>query len=135
MNSHQTDAEQRISRLNHDVAAYQRAGKIEEGVELADEAFFAALKELPEGHLLRAQSARNRGIMQQMSGNIDEAFKTLFVAIDFYQKTLQACIERRQELENSGNFQGALAASNDQLQLARTIEQLQQVLFGDQAHE
>src|SRR6516164_4403497 len=61
--------EQRIAQMNIDVAAFQRAGKIQEGVALADEAFFAALEELPSGHFLRAQSARNRAIMQFMSGN------------------------------------------------------------------
>jgi hypothetical protein len=128
-------AEQRIADMNQEVAAYQRAGKIEEGVKLADEAFFSALKELPEGHFLRAQSARNRGIMQFMNGNNEEAIKTSLVALDFYGKTLQATTRRREELENSGKYLEALAEAKEEAKLARTIEQLQQTLFGDKADE
>jgi hypothetical protein len=127
--------EQRVAKMNQDVAAYQRASKIEEGVALADEAFFTALRELPEGHFLRAQSARNRGIMQQMSGNVKEAVKTFVVALDFYKKTLQACALRRQELETDGQLEEALKLAKQQTDLARNIEQLQTILFGDQAHE
>lgn len=126
--------EQQIARMNQQVAAYQRAGNIKEGVALADEAFFTAVRELPEAHFLRAQSARNRGIMQQMSGNIAEAAKTFVVALDFYKKTLDACAQRRRELDSSGKLQEAMEAAKEQTTLARAIEQLQHVLFGGGAH-
>jgi hypothetical protein len=124
--------EQRIAQMNIDVAAFQRAGKIQEGVALADEAFFAALQELPDGHFLRAQSARNRAIMQFMSGDQEEAAKTLFVALNCYQKTLAACIERRQQLEASGKLKEAMQAAQEQTRLARAVEEIQHSLFGDQ---
>jgi tetratricopeptide (TPR) repeat protein len=134
--------EQRIAQMNQEVAAYQRANKIEEGVKLADEAFFTALRELPDGHFLRAQSARNRGIMQQMAGNNEEAVKTLVVALDFYQKTSQTYTARRQELEKSGHVEEALQVAREQTDIARNIEHLQEILepvrkilFGDQPHE
>jgi hypothetical protein len=82
--------EQRIANMNRDVAAFQRAGKIREGVELADEAFFAVLREHPDGNLIRCQSIRNRAIMQQMSGDVGEAAKTFFVALSCYKKPFEA---------------------------------------------
>jgi tetratricopeptide (TPR) repeat protein len=130
MDPRQQSPEERISKMNRQVAEYQRAGLIEKGVELADEAFFAALEELPEGHFLRAQSARNRGIMYQMAGNQEEAFKTLFVAFDFYQKALEQCVVRRERLESDGDLRRAKEAAEEQVRLARDLEQLRQVLGG-----
>jgi hypothetical protein len=129
MGTHE-DAVQRIARMNQEVSALQRAGRIEEGTSLADEAFFAALHELPEGHSLRAQSARNRGIMQWMSGNMEEAFKTLVVAIDFYGKAVETCRRRRQEREEAGDLEGAARIAEEQTSLAEALEQLRSNVFG-----
>ena len=122
--------EERIRRLNQEVAALQRAGKVAEGVKLADQAFFAAIEELPEGHFLRAQSARNRGIMYQMSGDNAEAYKTLLVALDWYGKSRELCIARLKQLESAGDLRGAKSAAQERLELTRSIEQLQALLFG-----
>jgi hypothetical protein len=122
--------EQRIAKMNRDVAAFQRAGKIKEGVELADEAFFTALSELPDGNFIRCQSIRNRAIMQQMSGDMAEAAKTFLVALSCYKRTLKACARRREELEKSGKIPDALQAAKEQASLARTVEKLQHTLFG-----
>ena len=130
MEAHE-DAEQRIARLNQDVAQLQRAGQIEEGASLADEAFFTALRELPEGHFLRAQSARNRGIMQAMSGNPQEALKTFIVAVDFYAKAVEACRRRRQDREDAGDLEGAARIASEQASLAEALEQLKTNVFGD----
>jgi hypothetical protein len=126
--------EQRIGRWNMEVAAFQRAGNIKEGVELADKAFFAALLELPEGHFLRAQGARNRGIMQFMAGDEKEAVKTLVAASHLYQQTLKACIARQQELERAGDLRGAQKAAEQRLEMSRNIEELRKMLSGSAAN-
>jgi tetratricopeptide (TPR) repeat protein len=123
--------DRRITELNKRVAALQREGRIKEGVALADEAFFTALEDLPEGHFLRAQSARNRGIMQFMAGNAEEALKTIVVAISFYEQTHEALRKRREELEGAGQIQEALSVAQEQATVVATLEQLRETVTGD----
>jgi len=124
-------AVQHIMQLNQRVAGLQHAGKIEEGTALADQAFFAALESLPEGHALRAQAARNRGIMQSMSGNMDEAMKTFIVAIDCYAKSVEAAKRLREELEAAGDLQAAAAIAKEQALLTEAHRQLRTNVFGE----
>jgi hypothetical protein len=74
--------EERVAALNRKVAELQNSGQIDEGLRLADESFFLAIKKLPRGSFLLAQAARNRCCMQQMAGNMQEAIASGVVAFD-----------------------------------------------------